>query len=104
MKHTEQTHTQAHKIHKNAKLEIIIDKPKHYETKHTIEFIFGVCIVDVGPPLCVYPVKLLGENYFFLCEQLSIRYRFWMRDGGSCLFPSALGPHLGWICACCHIS
>lgn len=37
-----------------------------------------------------------GENKFFLCEQISIRDSFFVRDGSLCPFPlSELGSHLG---------
>lgn len=41
-------------------------------SKDTIEFIFcvGHVLLDMGPPLSVYPMKLLGENYSFLCERV----------------------------------
>lgn len=39
-------------------------------SKATTEFIFcvGHILLDLGPPLSVHSVRLLGENYSFLCE------------------------------------
>lgn len=43
----------------------------------------------------VYPRGSTGENYFFLCKQLTVRDSFWVSDRDSCPLPFlVLGPHL----------